>query len=98
MRTGMLTMSARSGNRSCSATLSAMCAYGTACSNCACAWRLDEVEAHPVQREDALDHDRAAEQAAEAEGDDGHERDEGVAQRVPDHDAPLSEALPPRRA
>ena len=52
--------------------------------------REDGVDRHPADalpREDRLDDDRAAEQRAELQTDDRHDRDEGVLQAVAkDHD------------
>ena len=44
--------------------------------------RVDEVEAHPVEREDRLGDDRAAEDRAEVERDERDERDQRVPERV----------------
>ena len=54
--------------------------------------------AHALPAEDVLGDDRAAEDAGEVERHQGGDRDERVAERVPDHDAALGEALRPGRA
>ena len=52
----------------------------------------------PGHEKIGLDHDRAAEQEADLQADQGHDGDQGVAQRVPQHDGPLREAFRPRGA
>ena len=53
--------------------------------------------AQPIEREDGLDHDRAAEQEAELHRRQRHHRHERVAQRMGDHDLggdrPLARAV-----
>src|SRR6476660_1907152 len=60
--------------------------------------RPDEVEAHPVQREHGLGHDRAAEERTEVEGDERDERNERVPKSVPPRHVALRHALRARRA
>src|SRR5919106_6824294 len=59
---------------------------------------IDEVEAHPVEREHGLRDDRAPEQAAEVERHDRHDRDQRVAEGVLHRHAPLVQPLRPRGA
>src|SRR4051794_596381 len=52
---------------------------------------VEQVAPHPVPDEDRLGDDRGAEQRADAEGDDGGERDQRVAQAVLEHGAPVGQ-------
>jgi len=52
-------------------------------------WQL----ARPGNAEDLLGHDRAGEDRRNSEGDQGHHRDEAVAENVADHDEPLGDAF-----
>src|SRR3954468_14391842 len=54
---------------------------------------LEQVAAHAVPDEDGLGDDRGTEQRADAEGDDGGQRDQRVAQAVLVHRAAVGEAL-----
>ena len=60
--------------------------------------RLVGEVAEPVEREDGLDHDRAAEQEAELHGGERHHRHQRVAQRVLEDDAGARQALGARGA
>src|SRR5438874_3500485 len=54
---------------------------------------LDEVIADPVEREDRLRDDRAAEQSTEVERGDRHDRDEGVPEDMAHDHAPFRDAF-----
>ena len=60
--------------------------------------RVEEQQAEAGPAEHPLDHDHPAEQHAGVDGDDGHERDQRVAQRVTPDDLTARHALRPRGA
>src|SRR5437764_13316858 len=53
---------------------------------------LHELAPETGPRERRLGEHRATQQSSELQSRDGHHRDEGVAERVPHHDAPLGNA------
>src|SRR5216117_128566 len=57
-----------------------------------------ELLAQARDAEDVLDHDRARDDAGDERTEDGHDRDERVAQRVPRDRDPSLQALSPGRA
>ena len=57
--------------------------------------RADGEAPDPRPGIDRLGHDGAAEEIAGLEADQSHDRDQGVAQHVPDHDGALAQALGP---
>ena len=60
--------------------------------------RVEEQQPEAGPAEDALDHDHPAEEHPGVDGDDGHERDQRVAQRVPADHLATRHALRPRGA
>ena len=55
--------------------------------------RRDVVAADARDREDRLDDERAGDQERERRAEDGHDRDERVADHVPGHDVAVGDAL-----
>src|SRR3989454_1940311 len=55
--------------------------------------RVQDVTADADAAEDSLGEHRAAQQRAELQPDDGHDRNERVAEGVPEHDHPIPQAF-----